>query len=110
MRSKASIFAGAVAATLVAGHAHGAAITQAELMRFYPPNALERRVEGRATVACAVARDGALRRCRVVRETPSGWGFGEAALKVADRARLKSHRHDRFTLQLVFRLPAAQRS
>lgn len=53
-----------------------------DLDRFYPARAIGRGVEGRATLDCQVSITGALI-CTLVSETPSGWGFGEAALRIA---------------------------
>lgn len=44
--------------------------------------------EGWAKVNCAVAPNGGLSDCRVVKEHPEGAGFGEAALKAAASGRL----------------------
>ena len=53
------------------------------LDRFYPARALERGVQGQAVVDCIVTPTGALSPCALVSETPSGWGFGGAALRIA---------------------------
>ncbi len=45
--------------------------------------------DGVATARCMVAQSGALSDCWVERETPGGIGFGEAALIVLQRARMK---------------------
>ncbi len=46
----------------------------------YPANAMRKGLGGKAVLECAVNRDGGLDRCKVVSETPTGWGFGDAAL------------------------------
>lgn len=53
-----------------------------DLDRFYPAHAIARGIEGRATLDCQVSITGALS-CTLVSETPAGWGFGEAALRMA---------------------------
>ena len=53
-----------------------------DLDRFYPARALQRGMEGRAVLDCRVSATGALS-CVVVSETPAGWGFGQAALRIA---------------------------
>lgn len=58
-----------------------------DLERYYPRRALRMNVEGSATLDCRVAVDGRLS-CVVVSETPPGWGFGEAALRIAGEYRM----------------------
>lgn len=53
-----------------------------DLARYYPRRALAREVEGAVTLDCLVSTAGRLS-CNVVSETPNGWGFGEAALRIA---------------------------
>jgi protein TonB len=61
----------------------------ADLLRFYPPAALARHVSGRASLACQVAPSGRLDGCSLVAEDPPGFGFGEAALRMAPLWRLR---------------------
>lgn len=56
-----------------------------EMERFFPRRAIERGVEGAVTLDCAFAADDTLHSCQVVEETPSGMGFGAAALAMACR-------------------------
>lgn len=49
----------------------------------YPPNALRDGVRGRVVMACHLMADGRLTACTVAEETPSGLGFGVAALGMA---------------------------
>lgn len=53
-----------------------------ELARYYPERAQELGIGGSATVECAVSAAGSLS-CDVTAEEPIGYGFGEAALRVA---------------------------
>lgn len=53
-----------------------------------PDRATRRGITGRATVSCQVQSDGRLQQCLVEGETPPGYRFGEAALKVAERGRV----------------------
>jgi protein TonB len=53
-----------------------------ELARAYPDRALRREVQGSATLACIVTAQGTVRDCRVAAESPSDYGFGDAALKL----------------------------
>ncbi|HWA00122.1 MAG TPA: TonB family protein [Caulobacterales bacterium] len=52
------------------------------LARYYPARAVARNIEGAVTLDCAVRTTGALE-CWVVSETPAGWGFAEAALRMS---------------------------
>ena len=54
-----------------------------EFARFYPDRAQRMEQEGSATITCAVTAAGSLTGCRLVRETPDGFGFGAATLKLA---------------------------
>lgn len=53
-----------------------------DLGRYYPRRAITRDVEGVVMLDCRVAIDGRLQ-CSVASESPTGWGFGEAALRIA---------------------------
>lgn len=64
-----------------------------EFERFYPARARERGQEGRVTLDCRVRANGAIG-CTVANETPSGWGFGAAALKIAPSFRLAPRLED----------------
>jgi protein TonB len=54
-----------------------------QINRQYPTRALRNNVEGRATLRCRVTDAGALTDCSVTSETPHGYGFGNAALKLS---------------------------
>jgi len=53
-----------------------------DLSRYYPGRALERGKTGEVQLECRVGVEGRLS-CRIVSVTPDGWGFGEAALRIA---------------------------
>jgi len=55
----------------------------------YPQSAIDRGISGSATVACITPADGLIRFCKVVEETPLGSGFGEAAIAIVARGKLK---------------------
>ncbi|MBX3510003.1 MAG: energy transducer TonB [Hyphomonadaceae bacterium] len=61
--------------------------TGRDFARFYPPRALERNQEGRVTLDCIVNADGRIS-CTVTSEEPSGWGFGEAAVRISRSFRM----------------------
>ncbi|OYU70714.1 MAG: energy transducer TonB [Alphaproteobacteria bacterium PA2] len=54
-----------------------------EFARFYPDRALRMEKAGSAVLACRVTGAGAVVGCQVASETPTSYGFGEAALKLA---------------------------
>jgi protein TonB len=56
--------------------------TAAEIAIFYPERALVRELPGTARLDCVVRHDGRLA-CAVEAESPAGYGFGEAALGIA---------------------------
>jgi TonB family protein len=53
-----------------------------DVERFYPAKAKAEYVSGRATIICDVTAEGRLIDCEVVRESPQGYGFGEAAVSL----------------------------
>ena len=68
--------------------------TADEFADAYPPRALSLGKSGFASLACTVTASGALTGCSVAEETPAGWGFGAAALKLAKRFRLVPREED----------------
>ena len=50
------------------------------MARAYPDRAVQGGLSGAADLTCAVRLDGGLTGCRIAGETPSGMGFGRAAL------------------------------
>jgi protein TonB len=55
--------------------------------RFFPREAAQARLDGRAVIVCAIDEEGGLK-CLVQSEAPAGYGFGEAALKISTRFRI----------------------
>lgn len=51
---------------------------------YFPAQARQQRIEGRATVACTILETGALSACRVVSEEPAGQGFGAATVRLGE--------------------------
>lgn len=76
------------AATTFPGHGPHAAWISPPRPAF-PSRAAEKGATGTAVVACMVLANGGLIDCAVVAEQPQGLGFGEAALKSLDQARLE---------------------
>jgi len=57
--------------------------SSADLMRYYPDLAQRYNLGGQARIVCYVTAEGSLDRCRVLFETPEGYGIGDAALAAA---------------------------
>lgn len=55
----------------------------AQFAKYYPRLAMDDDLSGSATLTCTVTAGGRLQACQVSAETPSGVGFGQAALKLA---------------------------
>lgn len=64
------------------------------MARYYPSRAARRDIEGRAVIGCHVTADGRLTRCSVDAESPSGEGFGEAALKMSRHFKMRPMTRD----------------
>lgn len=60
--------------------------------RHYPPTALKRNVSGMGEIECRWTIDGRLTECRVLREAPEGYRFGEATAEIFEKyARVDVH-------------------
>lgn len=57
--------------------------TRAEVLSVVPQAARRARQAGRASINCVIRLDETLGDCRIVAETPSGFGFGEAGLQAS---------------------------
>jgi protein TonB len=55
-----------------------------EILAFVPPEARRRRQAGRSAVSCLIRPDTRLEACRVVNEQPGDFGFGDAAVRIAE--------------------------
>lgn len=53
------------------------------MARYYPERAARLNQAGSATIRCTVAASGSISSCEVLSETPSDFGFGDAAKKLA---------------------------
>ena len=85
--------------------------TSAQMARLYPRLALERGLDGGATLMCEVIASGSVRNCAVIDEHPKGRGFGEAALASSKHFRLNPRTENgeaiegaRVRIPLVFNL------
>jgi protein TonB len=81
-----------------------------DFSRYYPPRALEREQDGRVMLDCLVDSGGRIS-CTVLSEDPSGWGFGEAALRISRNFRAAAQTSDgrvtsggRVRVPITFRL------
>lgn len=61
--------------------------------RYYPSRAMEREQEGRVILDCLVSADGRIA-CSVISENPTGWGFGEAAVRISRNFRAAAQTSD----------------
>jgi len=68
--------------------------TSEEMADFYPEAAQRAGISGRVTLSCTVSAAGAVQNCAVASETPSGRGFGAAALRMAGLFRMKAQTLD----------------
>ncbi|KSB90847.1 hypothetical protein AS593_11590 [Caulobacter vibrioides] len=57
--------------------------TADQMARYYPERAQREDVGGLATIGCMVGKGGRLTDCKVLKETPEGYGFGKAAVKLS---------------------------
>lgn len=79
------------------------------LDRYYPRRAREAGTEGAAQLDCLVTPVGALE-CRVISESPVGWGFGAAALRMSRDYRMAPATRDgaategRYRMRIPFQL------
>jgi protein TonB len=68
--------------------------TADQMSRFYPQRAIDNDVQGRAVIRCKVTVAGTLTACAIVSETPAGYGFGHAALQLAQYFRMTPRTQD----------------
>jgi TonB family protein len=68
--------------------------TGQDIARVYPPVAERRNVSGGAVITCRISGERTLEACRVLGKKPAWLGFGEAALKMTTRFKLKAEQRD----------------
>ena len=78
----------------------------------YPDRALRAGLSGRAIVTCSVTLEGALSDCAILNETPPGYGFGAAAMRLTRSFWVRPATRDgkpvaggKVTLPISFSLP-----
>lgn len=74
---------------------------------FLPQRTRAQQVRGEGTIECDVAAGGRLQNCAITDETPGGYGFGEAAMKlqsgrILDMARSKARPGQRVSMTAMF--------
>jgi len=81
--------------------------TAEDMAKLYPDKALDVGKEGGATLRCVVTKDRHLTSCTVASETPAGFGFGDAALKLSKLFKMKSAAKpgSRLTIPIQFTTP-----
>jgi protein TonB len=62
--------------------------------RFYPSRAMEREKTGSVQLRCQVLASGRLTNCAILDEEPSGWGFGEASVRIAREFQVRPQTED----------------
>jgi TonB family protein len=86
-----------------------------DITRYYPKLAQDHNIGGKVRVQCRLANDGVLNDCVVLSETPTGYGFGEAALNVATRFQMRPGTRDgqpiagQIIVPIIFSLPSPER-
>jgi TonB family protein len=79
-----------VLAAMMQAGAFAALPTAEDLAAFYPKDALAKGIGGRAVLNCGIDAQGFLANCHVDTEFPAGQGFGEAALALQGKFRMKA--------------------
>ena len=80
-----------------------------DLAREYPPLASMMNIEGKATITCTVEVEGRLDQCRVLSESPAGFGFGAATMRMAAYFEMIPARVDGQPVKGVVTVPIAFR-
>ncbi len=65
-------------------------VTDAERKAVYPKTAFDQKISGSATLDCTADKDGREVDCKVIKEDPAGMGFGDAALALVTKERVKT--------------------
>lgn len=73
------------------------------LQHYYPRRALRTAIDGEVVLDCLVQTDGFLR-CGIVSELPTGWGFAEAALRIAAEHRMSPATRDGAPVEAHYRM------
>lgn len=79
--------------------------TPEDLLTVWPRDAFKRGYGGKAIIACQVSLQGALRDCSVESESPSGAGFGSAAIALTPQFLMKPAMRDGVPVVSAVRIP-----
>jgi TonB family protein len=84
-----------------------------QVANYYPASAARAGVNGRALLECSVGADGFLQYCLVLGESPEGYGFGDAALRMFPLFKMRPETRDGFPVEgakvdipIAFQMPA----
>ena len=73
--------------------------------RYYPERAMRAKIPGKVILNCLTLSGGTLGDCKIVSESPEGFGFGEAALKLAVLFKTRAAECTRADIPINFKLP-----
>ena len=76
-----------------------------EVERAYPLAAFRDGLPGRALLSCLGLKDGRVKNCRVLSESPAGAGFGRAALSLTRFCRFRPLKADGRAVEATLRVP-----
>lgn len=79
--------------------------TRAQLMAVFPTKAIQKGVDGEATIGCKVSIQGALFECIVLSEEPADLGFGQAAIALTPQFLMKPAMKDGQPVVAGVRIP-----
>ena len=79
--------------------------TPEETRHYWPIRALRARITGRVFLSCRVPRPGPPKRCIIASETPTGEGFGRAALSMSRTFLIRPVTRDAVTMDLPIIVP-----
>ena len=66
----------------------------ADMAEFYPKDAAAKHIEGAATIRCMITAAGNLEACKAIDETPPGAGFGDAAIAMSAKFKMRPKTRD----------------
>jgi len=75
------------------------------LAQVYPAKAIAENLGGKTVIECKVSIDGDLSLCKVLSETPAGYGFGQAALDAAPSFQMEPAIRDGVRRESTVRIP-----
>ena len=76
-----------------------------ELAEYYPDVAQRESKTGTSTIKCVVTPRGSLTNCQVLSESPAGYGFGQASVRMARVFKIKPATRDGKPVEGTITLP-----